>query len=110
MKHLEAQQARRGDLPVDNVGSVRIRQQVVEIYVVAQSNVLTVDLAIERLVANASSCLSADGTGRFEPTSAVNCRPDNVAFKRLVNQLGFALAEAFGIFSLLIALLLLFVL
>jgi len=50
------------------------------------------DLAIERLVANASSCLSADGTGRFEPTSAATCRPDNLAFKRLVNQLGFALA------------------
>jgi len=52
------------------------------------------DLAIERLVANASSCLSADGAGRFEPTSAQDCRPDNVAFKRLVNQLGFALAPA----------------
>ena len=50
------------------------------------------DLAIERLVTNASSCLSHDGAGRFEPTSAVNCKPDNAAFKRLVNQLGFALA------------------
>jgi hypothetical protein len=50
------------------------------------------DLAIERLVANGSSCLSADGAGRFEPTSADDCRPDNLAFKRLVNQLGFALA------------------
>ena len=50
------------------------------------------DLAIERLVSNASSCLSADGAGRFNPTSAANCRPDNLAFKRLVNQLGFALA------------------
>jgi len=50
------------------------------------------DLAIERLVANGSSCLSADGAGRFEPTSAQDCRPDNLAFKRLVNQLGFALA------------------
>ena len=50
------------------------------------------DLAIERLVSNASTCLSADGAGRFEPTSALNCRPDNVAFKKLVSQLGFALA------------------
>ena len=52
------------------------------------------DLAIERLVENASTCLSADGAGRFEPTSALNCRPDNLAFKRLVNQVGFALAPA----------------
>ncbi|HYQ44360.1 MAG TPA: hypothetical protein VER11_20395 [Polyangiaceae bacterium] len=52
------------------------------------------DLALERLVANGGSCLSADGTGRFEPTSAQDCRPDNVAFKRLVNQLGFALAPS----------------
>ena len=50
------------------------------------------DLAIERLVANGSSCLSADGAGRFEPSGAQDCRPDNLAFKRLVNQLGFALA------------------
>jgi hypothetical protein len=50
------------------------------------------DLALERLVENGSSCLSADGAGRFEPTSAQDCRPDNLAFKRLVNQLGFALA------------------
>jgi hypothetical protein len=49
------------------------------------------DLAIERLVSNAASCLSADGAGRFEPTSAQNCQPDQQAFKRLVNQLGFAL-------------------
>jgi hypothetical protein len=49
------------------------------------------DLAIERLVLNGASC-SPDGSGRFAPTSAVNCRPDNAAFKRLVNQLGFALA------------------
>ncbi|HEY0469846.1 MAG TPA: hypothetical protein VGC79_36925 [Polyangiaceae bacterium] len=49
------------------------------------------DLAIGRLVANGSSCLSADGSGRFEPTSAQDCHPDNLAFKRLVNQLGFAL-------------------
>jgi len=52
------------------------------------------DLALGRLVANGSSCLSADGAGRFEPTSAQDCRPDNLAFKRLVNQLGFALAPA----------------
>ena len=52
------------------------------------------DLAIERLVANASSCLSADGAGRFTPTSAANCKADNAAFKRLVNQLGFALAPS----------------
>ena len=50
------------------------------------------DLAIERLVANPEVCLSSDGAGRFEPTGAANCRPDNVAFKRLVNQLGAALA------------------
>ncbi|HET7541292.1 MAG TPA: hypothetical protein VFK05_15545 [Polyangiaceae bacterium] len=50
------------------------------------------DLALERLVENGSSCLSADGTGRFQPTSAQDCRPDNLAFKRLVSQLGFALA------------------
>jgi len=50
------------------------------------------DLAIERLVENGSSCLSADGAGRFEPKGAQDCRPDNLAFKRLVNQLGFALA------------------
>jgi len=52
------------------------------------------DLAIERLVSNASSCLSADGSGRFQPTSDMNCRPDNLAFKRLVSQLGFALAPS----------------
>lgn len=53
------------------------------------------DVAIERLVLNGASCLSADGAGRFVPTSdgpSGNCRPDNAAFKRLVNQLGFALA------------------
>ena len=50
------------------------------------------DLAIERLVANPGACLSGDGAGRFEPTGEANCRPDNLAFKRLVNQLGFALA------------------
>src|SRR3954469_22158867 len=50
------------------------------------------DLALERLVQNASTCLSADGAGRFQPTSAQDCRPDNLAFKRLVSQLGFALA------------------
>jgi len=52
------------------------------------------DLAIERLVTNAASCLSADGAGRFEPSSTQDCRPDNLAFKRLVNQLGFALAPS----------------
>jgi len=52
------------------------------------------DLALGRLVANGSSCLSPDGAGRFEPTSAEDCRPDNLAFKRLVNQLGFALAPS----------------
>jgi hypothetical protein len=53
------------------------------------------DLALERLVANASSCLSSDGTGTFQPaTSSATCHPDNVAFKRLVNQLGFALAPS----------------
>ncbi|HEX7451773.1 MAG TPA: hypothetical protein VF294_05790, partial [Polyangiaceae bacterium] len=53
------------------------------------------DLAIERLVANPGSCLSADGTGRFQPAnSTVHCLPDNRAFKRLVNQLGFALAPS----------------
>jgi hypothetical protein len=50
------------------------------------------DLALERLVQNGSTCLSADGAGRFQPTSAQDCRPDNLAFKRLVSQLGFALA------------------
>jgi hypothetical protein len=53
------------------------------------------DLAIERLVANPSACLSSDGTGQFVPRSSdtsLKCLPDNVAFKRLVNQLGFALA------------------
>ena len=50
------------------------------------------DLSLERLVANPESCLSRDGSGRFEPTGVVTCRPDNLAFKRLVNQLGFALA------------------
>jgi hypothetical protein len=52
----------------------------------------SMDLALGRLVANGSTCLSADGSGRFEPTSAQDCRPDNLAFKRLVSQLGFALA------------------
>ncbi|MEO7037100.1 MAG: hypothetical protein ABI548_24315 [Polyangiaceae bacterium] len=58
------------------------------------------DLAIERLVANPGSCLSADGAGRFAPTSSMSggtgysCQPDNRAFKRLVNQLGFALAPS----------------
>jgi hypothetical protein len=55
------------------------------------------DLAIERLVLNPDQCRSTDGTGRYVPTAdangmAIACRPDNVAFKRLVNQLGFALA------------------
>jgi hypothetical protein len=50
------------------------------------------DLALERLVENGATCLSADGAGRFEPSSAQDCRPDNRAFKRLVSQLGFALA------------------
>src|SRR5450432_1880641 len=55
------------------------------------------DPAIERLVQNPQECLSGDGLGRYTPTQGANgmslaCRPDNVAFKRLVNQLGFALA------------------
>ncbi len=54
------------------------------------------DPAIERLVLNPTNsayapCLSQDGTGRFNPAGGV-CKPDNVAFKKLVNQLGFALA------------------
>lgn len=49
------------------------------------------DLALERLLLN-PDCVSADGTGRFQPPGAANCRPDNQAFKRLVSQLGFALA------------------
>ena len=53
------------------------------------------DLAIERLVANPQQCV--DALGHYTPTVGANgmpvaCRPDNVAFKRLVNQLGFALA------------------
>jgi hypothetical protein len=53
------------------------------------------DLALERLVSNAGSCLSADGTGRFQPTTPnTRCEPDNIAFKKLVNQLGFALAPS----------------
>ncbi len=53
------------------------------------------DLALERLVSNASSCLSLDGAGRFQPASAITrCQPDQVAFKRLANQLGFALAPS----------------
>jgi len=52
------------------------------------------DPAIERLVQD-TSC--RDSIGRFTPSLDANkmpiaCRPDNVAFKRLVNQLGFALA------------------
>jgi hypothetical protein len=55
----------------------------------------SMDLALERLVSNASSCLSSDGTGRFAPAApTTTCQPDNVAFKRLVNQLGFALAPS----------------
>ena len=53
------------------------------------------DLAIERLVANPGACLSSDGSGQFEPHSSdpsLKCLPDNAAFKRLVSQLGFALA------------------
>ena len=53
------------------------------------------DLSIERLVQNPSACASSDGSGRFVPRSSdpsLRCLPDNVAFKRLVNQLGFALA------------------
>jgi hypothetical protein len=53
------------------------------------------DLAIERLVSNPGACLSSDGAGRFVPRgsdTSLRCLPDNVAFKRLVNQLGFALA------------------
>ena len=49
------------------------------------------DLSIERLVQN-PSCLTSDGTGRVAPGAFVACKPDNVAFKKLVNQLGFALA------------------
>jgi len=53
------------------------------------------DLALERLVANPGSCLSGDGAGRFVPATATSrCQPDNLAFKRLVNQLGFALAPS----------------
>lgn len=53
------------------------------------------DLALERLVANPGACLSSDGSGRFVPRGSdpsLKCQPDNLAFKRLVNQLGFALA------------------
>src|SRR3954466_10774010 len=53
------------------------------------------DLAIERLVANPSACLSSDGSGQFVPRGSdpsLKCQPDNLAFKRLVSQLGFALA------------------
>ncbi len=53
------------------------------------------DLAIERLVQNPGACLSSDGSGQFVPRSSdpsLKCLPDNVAFKRLVSQLGFALA------------------
>jgi hypothetical protein len=54
------------------------------------------DPAIERLVTNRQQCLTLntqgipDGTGRYSGGPA--CTPDNPAFKRLVNQLGFALA------------------
>jgi hypothetical protein len=51
------------------------------------------DLALERLVTN-PGC--HDAVGHFvstgDPSNPGWCRPDNVAFKRLVNQLGFAFA------------------
>jgi hypothetical protein len=51
------------------------------------------DLAIERLVLNRDSCVSASGS--FQPANAsVRCLPDNRAFKKLVSQLGFALAPS----------------
>jgi hypothetical protein len=51
------------------------------------------DLAIERLVLNRDSCVSASGS--FQPTnSTIHCLPDNRAFKQLVSQLGFALAPS----------------
>jgi hypothetical protein len=54
------------------------------------------DLAIERLVSNPAACLSNDGLGRYVARPLASggafCQPDNRAFKRLVNQLGFALA------------------
>lgn len=54
------------------------------------------DLALERLVTN-PSCRTADGAfpnpaAPLDPTNPTWCEPDNVAFKKLVNQLGFAFA------------------
>src|SRR5437868_6494803 len=46
------------------------------------------DLAIERLVTYGDQC--RDQSGHYR--GGVACQPDNRAFKRLVNQLGFALA------------------
>jgi hypothetical protein len=54
------------------------------------------DLALERLVEN-PSCRTADGVfpNPASPPDSANpgwCEPDNLAFKKLVNQLGFAFA------------------
>ncbi len=52
------------------------------------------DLALERLVTN-PGC--RDATGHFQPQGAGpanRCLPDHLAFKRLVNQLGFAFAPS----------------
>lgn len=50
------------------------------------------DLSLERLVTN-PSC--RDGVGHWLPGSAgTRCLPDNLAFKRLVSQLGFAFAPS----------------
>lgn len=50
------------------------------------------DPALERLVLNGASCRTQDGS-ILNPGSTYNaCQPDNVAFRRLVNQYGFAFA------------------
>jgi len=48
------------------------------------------DPAIERLILD-GNCFSGDGAARINPAAGA-CKPDNRSFKRLVNQLGFALA------------------
>jgi len=50
------------------------------------------DPALERLVLNGASCRTPDGA-ILNPSATYNaCQPDNVAFRRLVNQFGFAFA------------------
>ncbi|HET9955582.1 MAG TPA: hypothetical protein VFQ61_13805 [Polyangiaceae bacterium] len=57
--------------------------------VAATAHAEPLDPALERLVVD-SSC--HDASGRWTPGAAGYCTPNNASFKKLVNQLGFAMA------------------